>query len=164
MGRDPEAGEGALDDMKGGDIVANRLWPPPGFPLVEGRYSLTADWSIELPERFARRIEDGSLVLWRPGFTIWLAAWNNDHEESRQERLAWVKQEASPQRYDECESEADGVTRYGYRLRDENEDGPVESIACYVFSDDGHLQLAVYFDDPDDEPKAWRIVRSIERR
>jgi hypothetical protein len=144
--------------------VSTKRWPPPGFPIVEGRYALTADWSIQLPDRFARRVEDGSLVLWRPGLTVWLAAWGNDHQASRQDRLAWVKREASPRRYAEDESEADGVTRYSYRLRDENDDGPVESVAGYVFSDDGHLQLAVYFDDPNHEGTARRIVDSVERR
>ena len=144
--------------------MSTKSWPPPGFPLVEGYYALTDDWSIHLPERFARRIEDGSLVLWRPGLTIWLAVWNNDHEESRLDRLAWVKREASPRRYAEEEREAEGITRYRYRLRDENDDGPVESLAGYVFSDDGHLQLAAYFDDPKDEDAARRIVDSVQRR
>jgi hypothetical protein len=63
-------------------------WPPPGFPIVEGDYALTARWSLYLPEKFARRLEDGSLVLWRHGLTIWLAAWNNDRAESQAQRLA----------------------------------------------------------------------------
>jgi hypothetical protein len=37
---------------------------------VEGHYVLDATWSMHLPERFACRVEDGSLVLWRPGLTI----------------------------------------------------------------------------------------------
>lgn len=141
-----------------------KRWPPPGFPLVEGRYSLDAKWSLHLPEQFARRVEDGSLVLWRPGLTIWLTAWANDRDKSQDVRLAWVKEAASPQRFAESESEAGGLTRYSYRLRDENEDGPVESVYGYIFSDDGHLQLAVYFDDQDDEVTALRIVDSVERR
>jgi hypothetical protein len=75
-----------------------------------------------------------------------------------------VKQAASPRRFAESDSEADGVTRYSYRLRDENDDGPIESLSGYIFSDQGHLQLAVYFDDPNDEGKARQIVDSVERR
>jgi hypothetical protein len=141
-----------------------KRWPPPGFPLVEGGYALTAEWSIQLTEPFARRVEDGSLVLWRPGLTIWLAAWGNDRGQSRAGRLAWVKEGASPHRFAERESEADGTTRYSYRLRDENEDGPVESVCGYIFSEDGHLQLAVYYYDPNYEDEARRIVDSVERR
>lgn len=99
--------------------------PPPGFLLVDGRCPITAEWSLHLPEQFARRIEDESLVLWRPGLTIWIAAWGIDREQSRGERLAWVKREAPPQRFAESESEAGGVTRYSYRLLDGSEDGPV---------------------------------------
>lgn len=143
--------------------MSAKSWPPPGFPLVEGRYSLTAEWSLHLPEPFARRVEDGSLVLWRPGLTIWLIAWGNDHEESQGDRLAKVKRGASPQRFAECESETGGVTRYSYRLRDESEDGRVESVSGSIFNDDGHLQVAVYFDDPDYEDTARRIVDSVER-
>jgi hypothetical protein len=57
--------------------MAKKKWPPPGFPLVSGDYALTEEWAIHLPEKFARRVEEGNLVLWRPGLTIWLAAWGN---------------------------------------------------------------------------------------
>jgi hypothetical protein len=63
---------------------------------------------MHLPEQFARRIEDGSLVLWRPGLTVWLVAWNNDHAETQAKRLAKIKRSASPNRFAERESEADG--------------------------------------------------------
>ena len=45
----------------------------PQFPIVEGRYQMTGEWSIALPGQFNRRIENQDLVIWRPGFTIWLA-------------------------------------------------------------------------------------------
>jgi hypothetical protein len=61
------------------------------------------------------------------------------------------------------EVEADGLTRYSYRLRDQNDDGPVESVTGFIFSEDGHLQLAVYFDNPSDESKARSIVDSVAR-
>jgi hypothetical protein len=125
---------------------------------------LTATWSIHLPEPFARRVEDGQLVLWRPGLTIWLAAWGNDHNETQAARLAWIKAEASPAGFDARESAGCGVTRFSYRLRDENEDGPVESLSAYVIGDDGHLQLSVYFDDAADAPKAQKLVDSVAVR
>lgn len=144
--------------------MPDKKWPPPGFPLVEGDYTLTATWSVHLPEQFARRVEDGSLVLWRPGLTIWLAAWGNDNSETQAERLAWIKDVASPERSDARESVCDGVTRFSYRLRDENEDGPIESLNAYVIGDEGHLQLSVYFDDAADAAKAQRIVDSVAVR
>jgi hypothetical protein len=142
--------------------VPAKKWPPPGFPLVDGDHPLTRNWSIHLPERFARRVEDGQLVLWRPGLTIRLTAWNNDQGESQGTRLAGLKTSASPARFAEHESQARNLTRYSYRLRDENEDGSVESLYGFVMSDDGHLQMAIYFDDPKDAAEARRLVESVE--
>ena len=139
-------------------------WPPPGFPLVQGDHALTGTWTIHLPEQFARRVEDGSLVLWRPGLTIWLVAWGNDNNETQAERLAWIKGEASAARFDAREAVAGGVTRFSYRLHDENEDGPVESLSAFVIGDDGHLQLSVYFDDAADAAKAQQLVDSVAVR
>lgn len=141
-----------------------KKWPPPGFPVVEGEHPLTATWMIHLSERFARRSDDGQLVLWRPGLTIWLTAWNNDRGQSQAERLAWFKGMASPERWAERESSADGVTRFSYRLRDQNEDGPVESLAAFIIGDDGLLQMSVYFDDPADEVTAQNLADSVAPR
>ena len=63
----------------------------PGFPVVEGRYHLTKVWTILLPGRFNRRLEEGSLVLWRPGMTIWLDIWSNDGQETKADRLAVIE-------------------------------------------------------------------------
>src|SRR5687767_2903680 len=113
----------------GSRAMPAKNWPPPGYPLVEGSYPLTPEWSIQLPEPFCRRIEDGSMVLWRPGLTIWLIAWGNENSETQAERLAWIKGAASPARFAERETVTGGATRYDYRLRDQNEDGVVESLS-----------------------------------
>ncbi|MCI0359555.1 MAG: hypothetical protein L0211_13855 [Planctomycetaceae bacterium] len=141
-----------------------KKWPPPRFPIVEGRHAITDTWSIDLEDRFARRIEDGDLVLWRPGITIWLAVWNNDHGKSQAERLASIKESAAPARFDECEAVTGKITRYSYRLRDKNEDGAVESVYGYMINDDGQLEMAVYFDDPADEANARKLVDSVAER
>lgn len=144
--------------------MSDKNWPPPGFPLVEGDYALTATWSIHLPEQYARRVEDGQLVLWRPGLTIWLIVWCNDNNETQATRLHWIKDEASPANFDARESTDGRTTRFSYRLRDENEDGPVESLNAYVIGDNEHLQLSVYFDDVADATKARRLVDSVALR
>lgn len=139
-------------------------WPPPGFPLVQGEHVLTETWQIFLPEQFARRIEDGSLVLWRPGLTIWLAAWGNDNNEPQADRLQWIRDRASPSGFDTRESIGDGLSRFSYRLLDGSEDGPVESLNACVIGDDGQLQLSVYFDDIGDAAEAQEIVDSVALR
>ena len=144
--------------------LSAKKWPPPGFPLVQGDYALTETWIIHLPEEFARRVEDGQLVLWRPGLTFWLAVWGNDNNETQAARLAWMKDEANPARSDARESVGGGVTRFSYRLRDESEDGPVESLNACVIAADEHLQMSAYFDDVADAAKAQQIVDGVTVR
>jgi hypothetical protein len=139
-------------------------WPPPGYQLVQGDHALTATWSIYLPEQFTRRIEDGSLVLWRPGLTLWLTVWGNNNNESQAERLRWIRDEASPARFDARESIGGDVTRLSYRLRDENDEGPVDSLCAFIIADDGHLQASIYFDDVKDAVMAQQIVDSLAAR
>lgn len=144
--------------------VDKEKWPPPGFPVVEGEYILTDTWSIRLTERFARRVEDGCLILWRPGLTLRMVAWNNDHGETQAKRLSWIKESASPGRYAEQEFTTHDMIHYSYRLCDESKNGPVETLSAYFLSQDGHLQMAVYFDDPRDEDTARQLVESVSKR
>lgn len=119
---------------------------------------------LHLPEQFTRRIEDGDLVLWRPGLTVWLAAWGNDNSESQSPRLERAKRGSSPDRCEERQSTSGGLSRFSYRLLDWSEDGQIESIHSLAFADDGELNLAIYFDDPADENKAWEIAESVALR
>ena len=107
--------------------MAEKKWPPPGYPVVEGHYALDATWSMYLPERFARRVQDGALVLWRPGLTIWLTAWNNDNAQSQAERLVRIKGTASPNRFAEQENNAGDVTRFSYRPSDNRRSSSTDS-------------------------------------
>jgi hypothetical protein len=141
--------------------VKSKRWPPKGYPLVEGRYSLTADWSVELPSQFARRIENGSLVLWRPKLTIWLDAWGNDHATSRTVRRDEIKSKIAATATAVRESANATLSRLAYRLRDTNDDGVVEALHTFVFSDAGHLQMAVYFEELADEAVAIAIADSV---
>jgi hypothetical protein len=138
-----------------------KKWPPPGFPLVEGHHPLTETWSIDLPEQFARRVEERSLVLWRPGLTIWLTAWGNDNYQSRTARLTEIKKTVSKHRFGERETAEKSLTRYSYRL---HEEGPVEALYAFVLGDTGQLQIAIYFDDPADEATARLLADSVAER
>jgi len=132
-------------------------WPPPGFPIVEGKHALTRSWALTLPAPFARRIEDGSLVLWRPGITLWIAAFNNDPGTSQAARLASTKGVMSPDASDVREDTAGGVTRLTYRLVDDG----VKTVTAIVIRDEGHLQASIYFDEEADAATALAIARSI---
>jgi hypothetical protein len=133
----------------------------PDFAVVEGKHQMTKRWSITLPDKFNRRVEEGDLVLWRPGFTIWVSALNNDHGESKADRLAWLRQKASEDAFDVQKESDDNVMRLAYRLNEESEDQRVTAFYGFVVGANGHIQLGIYFDDENDKDLARKIWLSV---
>lgn len=135
----------------------------PAFPIVEGNYRLTREWTIDLPGKFNRRIEDDDLVIWRPGLTFWIAIWGLKAGKTPEETLAWVLEDASPHRTDEkiCR---DGLLRLTYRLREqdpERDPSCFTAIYGYVFSTSSHVQIAGYCDSTEAEVTAEEVIRSL---
>src|SRR6266404_4557255 len=121
---------------------------------------MTDEWEIFLPLPFCRRFEDGALVLWRHGITAWIRVWNNDKGDSKEKRLSRIKRDRSRTAFNEVEERGDGVLRYAYRLVEENADAA--GLYCFAISNDGHVQMAVYFDREGNLPLAeglWRNLR-----
>jgi hypothetical protein len=136
-------------------------WPHPEHPLIEGRYKLTNQWLINLPQQFNRRIEDKSLVLWRPGVTFWMNIWGNTRNETQAQQLTKVKKDSSKERFRQEERIEVGITRYSYHLIGDHEEGPVYSIFAFIFNDYEHIQLTCYYDDAEDEESIHDIINSI---
>jgi hypothetical protein len=136
----------------------------PDFPVVTGHYRMTADWAVDLPEQFNRRLEDGSLVLWRPALTFWIIAWNNHRQSSEEARLQSILATASELRGEEKIERAGGLIRLTYELSEEDDARaqPVyTSISGYVIAATGHLQISAYFDDPRSRAVAYRVMGSV---
>ena len=137
----------------------------PDFPTVDGVYQMTTEWSLETPVTLNRRIEEGNLVLWRPGFTIWIAVWGNDHNESADHRLAWIKKDTSADAFSNADSvEPNGVIKYSYRLDESRENGSVHAFYGFKIAENGHIQVAFYCDDRADVHVAEQIFGSISYR
>lgn len=123
---------------------------------------MTADWAVTLSQPFNRRTEDGSQVFWRPGITVWTVVWNNDKAQSQQERLEWLRGETSPDAFD-AQSITDGdVIRYSYRLTERREEGVVHALYGFAIGVNGHVQIAIYFDDETDLETARAICESLD--
>jgi hypothetical protein len=129
----------------------------PDFPVVTGDYKLSSTWSLCLPLKFNRRVEDGSLILWRPGITVYFNIWNNDHNQSIDARLAELRSSISANAYEFQEQPNGSVRQFSYRLVENG----VNVLYGFVIADDGHLQVAVYFDDESDIDLARSMFGSI---
>lgn len=123
---------------------------------------MTNEWSIFLSQPHNRRFEDGSLVIWRPGFTLWIAIWNNDNSESIDERLESRKQTKSKDAFEEISQKTENTVTYSYRLNERREDGIVYAFYGFIFSKDSHVQIAAYFDLENEYTKAREIIDGIQ--
>lgn len=133
----------------------------PDYPVIEGRYQMTREWSVFLPDKFNRRLDDEDLVIWKPGFTIWIIIWDNNRSESVEDRLEWVKEGTSPQAFDFVTEKFGGGIRHSYRLKEDSQDDRQPAFYGFALGGSDHVQVAMYFDSPDDIVMAEGIWRSL---
>ena len=138
----------------------------PDFPVIEGNYQMTDEWSVTLPVPFNRRFEESSLVIWRPRLTFWIAVWGNDDNKTPEERIDWILEDANDDRSNERVERSGGIARLTYELPEEDpEHNPAwyTSISGYVISDQGHVQISAYCDDGAALQMGYDVIRSVRR-
>lgn len=138
---------------------ANQLHPD--FPIVSGHHKLTQNWSVDLNSQFNRRVEGGFLVLWKPGFTIWMGIWGNDKNESIPERIKWIKETTSPNAYELTTFKSGELQYLHYRLDEQSEDSRVSAMYGFVVSDIDQINLAFYFDEESSLSEAKAILKNV---
>lgn len=133
----------------------------PDFPIVSGDYRLSHDWGLTLPSSFNRRIESHDLVIWRPGFTIWLALWSWERGARPEQRLETIRSETDPEAFDVRLSADDLPIRYSYRLSQPRDDRLVNALHAFVLKRGGYLQMAFHLAREEDLEGAISIVDSV---
>ena len=136
----------------------------PDFPVVSGNYEMTKGWRLALPEDFNRRIEDGSLVLWRPELTFWFNVWHGDGQVSVDDVLARLLGDASPERSGEKIDRARTMVRLTYELAEddaERTDSDHTSVNGFVIYPSGYVQVSAYYDSPEARLLAYAVIDSI---
>jgi hypothetical protein len=93
----------------------------------------------------------------KPGITVWMSLWNNDREQSAQERLGWLRSDASPNAFDVSVEANSTPARYFYRLNEH----VVFALYGFVLKDEGHLQIVIYLDKETDLEKAKALLDSV---
>ena len=134
------------------------------FPVVTGTIKITKEWSINLPDSFNRRFEDGSMVLWNPEFTIWVNIWENENNKSPYDQLEVIRRDKSKEAFDIIETKDAGIYRYGYRIDEKKFSGKdiVYAFYGYVAGKSGYTQIAFYYDSKADYDAAKEIWLSIK--
>lgn len=144
----------------GGPLERVRDGEPPRFRLVSGDYAMTDDWSVTLPGEFSVRVEDESLVLWRPAHTIWTLVWGLPPGVSRASHIEYllarcvsdfkVVEHTQAQRHE-----------ISYRVDEERDGGVVYMLHGFVTGGAGYVQMTQYLDIVEDLELAQRILRSV---
>lgn len=134
----------------------------PDFPVVEGEYQVTDDWSITLDQKYNRRIEDGNLVIWRPGFTIWMKVWKLGDNETPKKRLRTLVKETTKSAFDIKKEIDDSPLRFSYRLAEDMNDDRQAALYCFAVGSQSHSHLAFYFDNPSDLDVAFQLFYSLK--
>ena len=134
----------------------------PDFPVIEGKYQITNTWLISLDQKYNRRIEDGSMVIWRPGVTIWLVAWENNDNKSIKERIKNTKKDISNRAYDYLEKIDGNLGTVQYFLKEE-ENGNIQiGLNGIIFNEGGQLQVSIYYDKSADEKLVKELFNGIK--
>ena len=131
------------------------------LPIVEGTYRIDPHWTVDLPSKFNQRTEEGSLVLWKPGLTIWMNVWKNDKDETKQARLDSFIASRSQLAYDSKTDSSGNLLRHSYRLAEAADDTREPAFYGFAIGDSGHVQLAVYFNNPVGNKVAQQILNNV---
>lgn len=142
--------------------VADGLHPQ--YPVVEGDLPLTTRWQLTLPQKFNQRVEDGKLVLWRPGLTVWLNAYGTEDGMSIADRIARDRANASGAAVDIEQFETGDVAHLIYRLSGETESDARHSLYGFAHAADGQIMAAFYCDDEAELSEARTIAGSLRLR
>ena len=129
----------------------------PDFPVVNGDYVMTKGWRLALPEDFNRRIEDGSLVLWRPELTLWINVWHGEGKVLVEDVLARLLADASAGRSEEKLDKSGGIARLTYELAEDDGD----AVNGFVVYPQGYAQIAAYYDSPQARTLAYQVIASV---
>ncbi len=133
------------------------------LPVDTGLMSIMDIWQFEISERMTRRYDNGSLVVWKPGFTIWI----NSHSETVKpvsDRIKAILGTMSTDGYDLQRSQDDCIRKIRYQL-EEDRDGAVQSsMHIFGITEDQDIHISIYYDSPKHKQEIEKIWGSLQCR
>jgi len=123
---------------------------------------ISDDWWIGIDGSYRTRVEDSSLVFWRPERTIWISLWKDHDGRTVRERLdTWIADRHAGAT-DLYEQEDNGLLRFGYLLEEpEDAGGHRLGVYSYTVSEAFTVQMACYFDLREDLGWATAVSKSL---
>lgn len=135
---------------------------PEDFPLVSGVYQMTKTWAIDLEDKqYRRRFEDGTLVIWRPGITMWINVYGYPPNEPINIFIEQTRNRKDlPPGAKVITSSEENYFAYFFK---EVESGETRySLQTFTFGPDGHILMAIYFDHENDLDLAKKLMYGLK--
>lgn len=133
------------------------------FPEVNGRYQITSEWSIYLEDRYLRRIEEESLIIWKNGLTIYINIWDL-YKNSKQETLKWIKEDSCQNCIKKYEFVRNKYLCYGFLLEEDINNDKRWALYVFTIANLGYVQMAIYFDNKEELEVAKNIWNTLEEK
>ncbi len=136
-----------------------------------GVHFLTEKWTITINNLFERTKEENGDLLYTTGDkSVRIAIWNIDQskKEIYEEQLESIKnrdesQSVTLSKYEFSDTK---VSRIGYKIRETNNEKEYEVIYGFSIVDKEIIQLALYFDNNEDEfwaIETWKSIKIVQQ-
>lgn len=132
-------------------------------PVDRGVIQVSRNWGFSIATRMLKRFDKGSLVIWRPGFTIWLDSFNTNGV-GLEERISNVLKTVSPDKTDFSEVEENGIHKIRYSLQEITDGKEQNAVYIFALSEDQEMHMAIYFDNSNDMSEIEEIWKTLESK
>ncbi len=130
-------------------------------PVDKGPIKITNNWGFNISGRMLKRFEKGNLVIWRPGFTIWLDS-HDTNGAGIEERINNVIKTASPDKTDFLETHGEVVHKIRYRLQEVTDGNEQNAVYMFALTDNHEIFMAIYYDNSNDLLEIEEIWKTLE--
>ena len=114
------------------------------YPVDVGRVSVTDEWSFMVNSRMLRRFEDSELVIWKPGFTIWLSV--SLSGLSVADKIQKVLEDESAKGAEAEQETVGNLTKLRYFLEEEIDGNKQKSANIVGFAEGHEIYMSIYYD------------------
>lgn len=113
-------------------------------PVVAGTVLVPQRWRFDIRGRMFRRIDGGSLVLWRPGLTLWLDVYTANHQ-TMDERIRGILSIKNEKATDLIRRDEEEMVKMRYSLTETVADKELHGVYVFGFTEEEELHLAAYY-------------------
>ncbi len=127
------------------------------------RFSLSKEWSLEVPEDVQHRKEGDHVVFWKPGCTLLTTIFAYSGENHRQVLLANLKARVEAEQLESIVENEGEIQRYAYLKNEEIMPGH-QRLALHAFTTAPFacLQTSFYLDNSDDLRECLVMWKSVD--